>query len=67
MVLLAQIPRVANRVRPLTRTGLSLVEAEMLLDWLEANGLPPSQIEVGKDGVSVTYYPRPHGAIRQLA
>ena len=67
MLLLGQTRRVANRIRPLTRAGLSVVEAEMLLDWLEANGLPPSQIEVGKDGVSVTYYPRPHGAIRQLA
>jgi len=67
MLLLGQTRRVKNRVRPLTRAGLSIVEAEMLLDWLEANGLPSSQIEVGKDGVSVTYYPRPHGAVRQLA
>ena len=67
MVLLGQTRRVHNRVRPLTRAGLSIVEAEMLLDWLETNGLPPSQIAVGKDGVTVTYYPRPHGAIRQLA
>jgi len=43
---------------PLVRDGMSAAEAETLLDWLEAHGLCPSQLERVRDGLTVADYSR---------
>ena len=48
----------------LVRDGMSRIEAGMLLDWLEAHGLCPSQLEKAKDGLTVADYSRVSSALR---
>ena len=38
---------------PLVRDGMSAAEAEILLGWLEAHGLRPSQLERARNGFTV--------------
>jgi len=42
---------------------MSAAEAETLLQWLEAHGLCPSQIERVKDGLTVADYSQVIGAM----
>jgi hypothetical protein len=56
-----------NPRRPLVRSGLSRAEAEVFLDWLEKQGLRACRIATAEGGISIAYYPRTAGVVRQIA
>ena len=56
-----------NQPPLLVRDGLSLTEAETLLDWLENNGLDTFAVEAARNGLTVSVNPRCSGAVRKLA
>jgi hypothetical protein len=41
------------------REGLTLREAEELLDWLDQVGCPSREVQVGEAGVTVRWHPDP--------